>query len=65
MCHISIRYDFEQLHYFRKLAAQAKAEKLGIWALINSTNLYDVKYNSLVSGSSDDINFITNNGKAI
>ena len=59
------RYAFEQLHYFRKLAAQAKAEKLGIWALINSTNLYDVKYNSLVSGSSDDINFITNNGKAI
>jgi micrococcal nuclease len=59
------KYSFEQLHYFRKLAAQAKAEKLGIWALINSTNLYDVKYNSLVSGSSDDINFITNNGKAI
>ncbi len=59
------KYSFEQLHYFRKLAAQAKAEKLGIWALMNSTNLYDVKYNSLVSGSSDDINFITNNGKAI
>ena len=59
------KYSFEQLHYFRKLAAQAKAEKLGIWALMNSTNLYDVKYNSLVCFSSDDTNFITNNGKAI
>lgn len=56
------KYSFEQLHYFRKLAAQAKAEKLGIWALKNSTKLYDVKYNSGVCFFSYAINFINING---
>jgi len=41
------RYAFEQLHYFRKLAAQAKAEKLGIWAILYSTNLYQLRNNSI------------------
>ena len=53
------RYAFEQLHYFRKLAAQAKAEKLGIWALMNSTNLYDVKYNKIVADKSGQQECIT------
>ena len=39
------RYAFEQMHYFRKLAAQAKAEKLGIWAILYSTNLFKLKNN--------------------
>ena len=56
------KYAFEQLLYFRKLAAQAKAEKLGIWALKNSTKLYDVKYNSGVCFFSYAINFINING---
>ena len=47
MCHISIKYAFEQLHYFRKLASQAKAEKLGIWAILYSTNLYELRNNSV------------------
>jgi len=41
------KYAFEQLHYFRKLAAQAKAEKLGIWAILYSTNLYELRNNSV------------------
>ena len=41
------RYDFEELHYFRKLATQAKAEKLGIWAILYSTNLYQLRNNSI------------------
>jgi micrococcal nuclease len=57
------RYAFEQLHYFRKLAAQAKAEKLGIWVILVSSNLYDFKNNSVICFSSDAINFITNNGE--
>ncbi len=41
------KYAFEQLHYFRKLATQAKAEKLGIWAILYSTNLYQLRNNSI------------------
>jgi hypothetical protein len=47
MCHISIRYAFEQLHYFRKLAAQAKAEKIGIWLILYRTNLYQLRNDSI------------------
>jgi len=47
MCHISIRYAFEQLHYFRKLAAQAKDEKIGIWSILCRTKLYQLRNNSI------------------
>ncbi len=52
------RYPFEQIRYFRILAAQAKAEKLGIWAILYSSNLFELKNNPSSHLSSFALNHI-------